>query len=225
MTNVVTKPALQRHFGRGAAISLALLCAAFVLVPVCVRGDQVQMQNGDSYYGRVLSLSQETLVIQSEVLGTLRLPRAKVAHIILGTNTVTNAAVLPVATNRLAQLHSPLIPATNSASPGSSSLAQLGASSNILHQIETQFLSDAGPEAKAKFNELAGGLLNGSLSMDNLRAEAKSAADQLRSMRKDGGSEGGWTMDAYLAILDNFLKETAPANGPSTNNAPALAPK
>ena len=85
--------------------------------------------------------------------------------------------------------------------------------------MQKQFLSGAGPEANNKFNELLGGLMSGKLSLDDIRAEAKTAADQLRALKREGGEETGFATDAYLAILDHFLKETAPSG--SATNTPA----
>ena len=58
------------------------------------------MQNGDRYSGKVVSLSADTLVLQSDVAGTLRLPRSGVAQLTLGTNAPTTLAAVPVVTNR-----------------------------------------------------------------------------------------------------------------------------
>ena len=60
------------------------------LAAVGLRADQVEMQNGDRYVGNVLSLTADKLVIQSEVLGKLTIPRDKVALITLGATTRTN---------------------------------------------------------------------------------------------------------------------------------------
>ena len=45
--------------------------------------DQVTMSNGDRYVGRVISLNGDTVVLESDVLGTVRLPRGRVASISL----------------------------------------------------------------------------------------------------------------------------------------------
>ncbi len=97
-------------------------------------------------------------------------------------------------------------------------LRGLSGSTNLIQQVQKQFLSGAGDEANNKFNELLGGLMSGKLSVDDIRAEAKSAADQLRALKREGGEEAGFAADAYLAILDHFIKETAPS-GPNTNTA------
>jgi uncharacterized protein len=205
-----------------ARIGAALVCAALFLflTPGWLRADQVEMQNGDRFAGHVLSLNTNTVVLQSDVLGTLRLPRAKVAVITLGAGP-PNSPALPAPTNApwLAASTTPVKPPPKL----SPALPQLGASTNLIQQVQKQFLSGAGPEANNKFNELLGGLMSGKLSVDDIRTEAKTAADQLRALKREGGEETGFATDAYLAILDHFLKETAPSG--SATNAPASSPK
>ena len=75
-----------------------------------------------------------------------------------------------------------------------------------------------GPEANGKFDELMGGLLTGKIDISGLRAQAKSAADQLRAMKKDMGGDGSAMLDAYLSVLEKFLAEE-PAGGAGSRNA------
>ena len=198
-------------------IAIWAAAGALVIGSILSRGDQVQMQNGDRYFGRVLSLNTNTLVLQSDVLGSVRLPRGKVALITLGTVTPTNAAgALGAPDNR------PAAP-TNDVLDLSTSLRALGANTNFIRQVQAQFLGDAGPEANNKFNEMVGGLMSGKLTLNDIRTEAKSAADQLRHLKGDLGDDAGWAFDGYLTILENFLRETAPPPGVSaTNTAGAL---
>jgi uncharacterized protein len=199
---------------------VALFCAALVLfaAPGRLRADQVEMQNGDRYAGQVVSLNTNTVVLQSDALGTLRLPRANVAAITIGPGPALNLPRLPSLTNDPAR--TPFLARTNGARNVSPALRQLGTNTNLIQQVQKQYLSGAGPEANDKFNDLLGGLMSGRLSVDDIRAEAKSAADQLRALKREGGEEAGLAADAYLAILDHFLKETAPPAGSATN-APA----
>src|SRR5512135_1276157 len=75
--------------------------AAWLISAAATRGDNVQMQNGDRYVATVVSMDSETLVIRNDVLGTVRLPRGKVASISFGqvnakipsAELKTNAAV------------------------------------------------------------------------------------------------------------------------------------
>ncbi len=203
---------------RLAAPSATLLSILFVwlLTRFCVTADQIDMQNGDRYVGRLLSFTNDTLVLQSDVLGTVRLPRTKVASVVLGSTTVTNLAGLPAQTN---QLHLPPQQSKTGANI-SGALRQSGAT-NIMQQVQQQFLSGASPEANQKFNEMAEGLLSGKLNVTDIRAEAVAAADQLRKLKHDSGDDAG-ALDGYLTILDNFLRETAPAAGPLTNSVTPL---
>ncbi len=187
-----------------------------------LRADQVEMQNGDRYLGKVLSLNADTLFLQSPVLGTLRLPRSKVASVTFGTTNAVSQAPLPSSTNDLR--HAPVLSTTNANSDLTTALRQLRSNSNALQQVQSQFLAGANAEANNKFNQLLGGLMNGTLDLNGLRAEARSAADQLRAAKKDLGDDAGGTLDTYLSVLENFLQETAPATPVSTNKAAAAKP-
>jgi hypothetical protein len=203
---------------------VALVGAALLLFAASGRlcADQIEMQNGDRYVGHVLSLNTNTIILQSDVLGTLRLPRAKVAGITLGARSPTNSPPLPLLTN--GQVPAPSAAPANAAPTVSPVLRQIGSNTNLIQQVQKQFLSGAGPEANDKFNEMLGGLMSGKLSVDDIRAQAKTAAEQLRTLKREGGEEGGFATDAYLAILDHFLNETAPS-ADSATNAPAPSSK
>jgi len=198
-----------RH-GRRVSDRFRLIPAlAVLLLPslaLRLDADQVETQNGDRYVGKVLSVNADTLVLQSDVLGTVKLPRAKILHITLGTNSPSHDRRL-TATNGILLTPS----ATNSNPELAASVRQLSSNSNLIQQVQSQFLNGAGPEAKAKFDELLGGFLSGKLSVDDIRVEAKTAADQLRSARTELGGDSGAMLDGYLAILDTFLKDTAPS--------------
>jgi hypothetical protein len=201
--------------------TLLLLCGAR---PLCA--DQVEMQNGDRYFGRVLSLNSDTLALQSEILGVLHLQRAKMASITFGVSGPTNSATraVPVASGTPAPLTNgpgPFrgSPATNANAELARALRQLPSSTNLVQQVERQFLTDADPKAREKFTEMLGGLMTGKLSVGDIRAEAQSAAEQLRSLKRDLGDDAGFAVDGYLSILDHFLKETPAPAGRVTNAA------
>ena len=189
--------------------------------------DQVEMSNGDRYIGRVVSLNSNTLVLQSEVLGTLRLPRTTIQNITLDSGraaALTNTGIsnpLTLRSNSLVRVPAPN--STNSPNDFSTALRQLGSQSNTLRQVQEQLLTGAGPEAQAKFNDLLGGLISGKIDMDGLRAEAKSTLEQATKVRGELGEEGGGMLDSYLAILDGFLRETEPAS--VGTNKPPSTPK
>ena len=220
-----SEPSRRRLGGTRAAVAGRCALWVMMIASVGIRADQVEMKNGDRYVGEVLSLNANVLVVQSEVLGTVKLPRGKVAHITMGPVAMANPMPSGSRTNALS--HAPTVAVTNATAAASSTPPQTNLSSNfILRQVQDQFLGDASREAKTKFNELAGGLLSGKLSVGDIRAEAKSAADQLRTLKADLGEDAGFAVDGYLAILDSFLKETK-SPGEAATNAPAarLKPK
>jgi hypothetical protein len=205
-------------------VSPVLLAGWLLLVGAAqLPADQVELQNGDRYVGQVLSLSTNTVILRSEVLGTLRLPRSKVATITFGPVAPTNSPTLSIRTN--AALPKPAALLTNAAPGVSPVLKGMSLHTNLIQQVQQQFLSDAGPEANAKFNELLGGLLSGKLNVEDIRAQAKSAADQLRALQREAGEDGGLVSGAYLSILDHFLKETAPSDAATKTPASAIKPK
>lgn len=208
-----------------ASLSLFLLLSVGVL-----RADQVEMKNGDRYVGKVISMSTNLLFLQSEVLGTLRLPREKIASINLGTST-TNKTHVSTTTNRplnplpSLSVAAPATPAsTNGMADINAALRQLGADTNLIRQVQSQFLSGAGEDANAKFNELMGGLISGKVDVNGLRSEAKAAADQLRSMQDQLGSENSASLAGYLSVLDSFLQQTDSATNGATNAAKPTRP-
>ena len=170
--------------------------------------DQVVMQNGDRYNGKVVSVSPTNVVFQSDLLGTVNLSRTKVANLTMGLVTpATNSVVATPA------------PKTNGAPDLSAALRKIGSQSNLANQVRAQFLATASPEANQKFDQMLNDLGTGKMSIADLRAQARDAANQLRALEKEAGEDSTGTMGLYLSILDNFLAETESAAGVMTNSA------
>ena len=210
-----------RWFSRQVSLSYAAGMLFLATSRLCA--DQVEMQNGDRYLGTVLLLDTNTLVLRSTVLGTVNLPRGQVALITLGSNGATNFTRAASTAKRQSPASS--LPITNGMTDLSVPLRHLGANTNFIEQVRAQFLADAGPEANNKFNTLVSGLVSGRLTVNDIRAEAKAAADQLTQLKRDLGEDTGGALDGYLAILENFLRETAPPPGVSATNVSRPLPK
>lgn len=181
------------------------------------RADEVETRNGDRYAGNVLSLNGNTLVMQSEVLGKVQIARSNIVLITLGAVTTTNPAQRASAANARVVEAQPAIVGNNpEISPP---LGQLAGQTNLIQQVQKMFLGDLGPEANDKFNELLGGFLSGKLTVDDIRAQAKTAVQQARAIRNDLGENGGPLLDRYVSILEKFLDETVPSD--SITNAPS----
>jgi hypothetical protein len=190
---------------------------------VSLRADLVVLQNGDRYHGKVLSVTTNLLVLQSDVLGRVSLARATIAHVSFGTNAAAEASTAAGPSSP------PAPPATitrsNAAGDVPASLRQLAAHTNLIQKVQSQFLATASPEASAKFAEMLNDLTTGKMTMADLRAQARDVADQLRALQRESGQDGGFTADLYLSILDKFVAETAPDKPSATNAAPVPRPK
>jgi len=181
-----------------------------------VRADVLEMQNGDRYSGKVLSMSAETVVLNSEVLGKINVPRGKVARLTFGANAAAPKTAAgpaqPAATNQPIIISVPPAATVVSNMDLSAALQQLGGNTNFVDQIRQQMFA-GNPGAAAKYDEMVGGLLSGQMNLNDLRRQAQSSADQIRELKRTF-PEAGDSFDAYLQVLDNFLNETAnqPAN-------------
>ena len=206
---------------KGVSRIATLLFSALLLGAISLRADQVETQSGDRYVGKVVAVTTNTVTIQNDVLGTVTVPRNKVTSIAIGSPSKAPApATLAVAPHALTRQTS------NAVAPAdlSAAIRQLGTNSPAIRQVQEQYLGTAGPEANSKFNELLGGLANGSVSLNDLSLQARQAADQLRAYRKDLGEESGAAIDTYLAILDSFVREVGQSSNSSTNS-PATPPQ
>lgn len=203
-------------------------CCAFTLSSVLpVHADQVNMQNGERFVGKVVTVSNDTVVVQSEVAGTLLVPRSKIAAIVFGTNALAAPIQTPVAATAQAPKPAPSSSSVNSelATAIQHLRTDTNATRQVQRQVQQQILAGADPKATEMFNQMVDGLMNGSLNVDDIRAQAKSAADQLRAAKKEFGDEAGFAIDGYLAVLDGFLRESADSNGASVTNAPPSSAK
>jgi hypothetical protein len=186
-----------------------------------VRADILEMQNGDRYSGKVVSVSPDTVVWTNEVLGKIAVPRSKVASLSFGTN-----AVVPKVPDKLAQPVSTNPPATtaptilaNTNLNLSAAFRQLGANTNFVGQIRQQMLA-GNPEAVRKYDEMVNGLLSGQLNVSDLRKQAEASAAQLRELKRELGPDADASLDGYLQVLDSFIKETANEPADASSNSP-----
>jgi hypothetical protein len=189
----------------------------FAMAPV-LRADVLEMQNGDRYSGKVLAVSADTVVLNSEVLGKINVPRSKVATLTFSTNAAAPKAAVnlpqPVSTNLSIVVTGPT--GTNTNADLAAAFRQLGGDTNFVGQIRNQMFAGS-PQAAAKYDEMVNGLLNGQINLNDLRQQAQASADQLRQLKREM-PEAAESFDAYLQVLDSFVSETA-------NQPPGAAPK
>jgi hypothetical protein len=182
-------------------VPLVILAAC---LPFASRADEIEMKNGDRYVAKIVTLSNDTVVVQSDILGTVNLPRSKVSAIRMGSNFA------PVAGGQGA--------ATGPATP----IAQGAGRTNLIQQVQNQYLQDADPAAKAKFEELLSGLQSGKINVNDLRAQAQSVVSQVKTLKGDLGPEGDELLNGYLSVLESFLQDTKLTGAATTNSPTAL---
>ena len=173
------------------------------LTPATNRNDEVRMRNGDCLGGRVLSLNSNSLLFLSPILGKVSLPRCEVAFIALKPLTTNKNAPALSNTN----LDAPPLPAGDLATV----LSQYDPNSGTVQDLKSQLLSNAGPVATQKFNEMLAGLMSGKMTVDDIRSQAQSVSAQARALKRDLGADpAAEALDGYLDILDRFLQQTTP---------------
>jgi hypothetical protein len=204
---------------KGRALT-CLLCLA-ALAPGPLKGDLLEMTNGDRYAGKVISVTQSNVSFQSGIQGRLNLPRSTVARISFGEAAARMSAVAPSAAPPNLKTNEPIKPPP-----------KLDFDSKSLSQVQQDLLSTASPEARRQFNETVKGLMTGKLSIDDIRAQARNSVKEIKAAREELGEDAGGLLAGYLHILEHFLQETdpapvvAPAEKPKATNSPAaLAPQ
>jgi len=197
---------------------------AVSLAAAAVRADILELVNGDSYRGVILSMNRTNVEFQSEIQGRVLLPREKVARITFREPMVKK----PVAETGQSVVPPLIIRGTNVAHavPSSAVVGQMrqqGVDPKIVEQVQEQVFGKGSPEAAQKFNELMGGLTSGTLNIQDIRAQAQTAIATIRETKKELGPEAGDMLDGYLSILEKFVRESAT----DTNNpfAPATGGK
>jgi len=183
-----------------------------------LRADVLEMQNGDRYSGKVLAVTANTVVLNSENLGKINVLRSKVASLTFGGNGAapkTAAAPLDAATTN-APAAQPIILANTNAD-FSAAWRQLGGDTNVIGEIRQQMLAGS-PEAAGKYDEMVNGLLGGQMNLSDLRKQAETSAQQLRDLKRELGPDTDEALDGYLKILDAFIHDSGTAAG---DKAPA----
>jgi len=205
-------PLPEAHPMHSKSIQTAVRFLWVVLLSCVLTGpvfaDELTTVSGEHLVGKAVSANDKTIVFWSPTLGKIALARSNVVTITMAptiaTSTVTrtNLAALTTTNKELAAV-----------------LQSLNAHPEQAENVTNDLLAQARPEATAKFNQMLRGLLSGSMSMADLRNEARTVRDQATDLRKDLGDEAGGILDSYISILDKFLAQTPAAQNSRTNSA------
>lgn len=179
------------------------------------------MKNGEHYAGKILAVTSNSVVLQSDMLGKVTVPRANVSSLSFGATAGTNT--FRSGSNSLAAAQPPRI-ASSTNKTLAAQFQNLGANTNFIQQVRSQMLTGADPAASQKYDELVDGLLSGKLDVNDIRKEAQSSIQKINELKRELGPEASSSLDSYLEILQNFVNETTPASAPAASfgtNSPA----
>ncbi len=171
----------------------AVLISLLVVVAQVGRADVVECVNGDRYNGKVLSMDETAVKLQSEIAGTLTIPRVRIVGI-----SFREGPARPIAkagTNG---------PALN---PN-----KIRFDSASIDRVQNEFLATASPEANQLFQEMVRGVQSGQVNLGDIRSQAATTLKELREARKDlGDDDMAELLDAYGEMLERFINETRPS--------------
>jgi hypothetical protein len=177
------------------------------------QADTVHCVTGDQIRGKLIAVTESEVRVKSEIAGLLTIPREKVLSI-----AFDRVAISP---RPLSLTPSPLNASpTNTTAELNKALQQVDPAQ--IAKVQEEFLSTATPEAQAMFRETLQGLMSGKINVQDIRTQAQDALKQLNELSADlGDDEVSGLIGTYGALLQNFLKQTAPA---STNSSAVTTP-
>jgi hypothetical protein len=187
--------------------SILVVSTLFILA-AGLQADTIQLVNGDSVSGKVVSLDDKQLKLQSDILGQMSIERSKIAAIHFGD------AAVPKKSAVAAKPAGPL---------DVKDLLRGGIDPQTMNEIKKTFPLLATPEASKYFENAVTGLMTGSLNVQDVRKDAIKAVGEIKKLEKELGPQVGQALQGYLGILEHFLRETEPAK--QAPKAPATADK
>jgi hypothetical protein len=216
-------------------LPLASGFSLLLLLAVPARADLLELVNGDHYSGTVVAMDPTNVEFRSEIQGLVKIPRNKIASINLHPaatlkmdvpNAVASQLSNPVAPIPIPKPVQPatMTPAAAASAAAVQQLRQQGVDPGMMSQIQQQVFGQSSPEASKMFNDMIAGLASGSVSVDDVRAQARTAIQEIEAAKKDMGGDADTTglLDGYAAILQKFVDEApAPASAPKPA-APAV---
>jgi len=221
---------------RGFAVGV-LLCSV-VWMPCDVQADVIELANGDTIRAKVVEITRETLTIHHEVMGTLKIPRARVRAMVFEDvqpqpvpKSPRKSASKPKAKSGETTQETPkqIIDRLVNKDFGPKSikemeknqkhhqtpeevieeLRQTGISKEIKTSLQMALPGFSTPEVQGYFNDRVGGLMDGTIDISTIRKDAINARTQLQDIMGDLGTDAA-ALQGYYSILDHFIEETDP---------------
>jgi hypothetical protein len=183
-----------------------VVLTTFLVAALPVVADSVHLANGDVLKGKVLSLDDKQLSLESESLGKLTIPRGKIVTITLGDAKPAAPVIDPKTAPVAPKLGNSVEEAVQQLIKGG------GVNPKDMSELQKLFPELAAPGASKYFNETVQGLLVGKTSIQDIRKDAIHARDELKKLTKDLGPDVAAAVAPYLGVLEKFIRETEPTD-------------
>lgn len=184
-----------------------ILLLTFILgqFTISTQAETIYLINGDQIQAKVVSLDEQSLSLQSDILGSLTIPRSKVARIdfvqLLPGAALSGRATQGIHAPATAQTTQPSLPTSI---PGILNTAD---QDQLIQQVQQQLLTTAGPEANEMYQELVQGVMAGSVNVPQLKSMAQDTVNQIEELQAELGEDVGFALDGYLGILKGFIQK------------------
>ena len=229
---------LPTHEGEPMSVRLKVLWLLVLTVfltalPCPAFADMVVLSNGDKVSGSLVEVSGGKVVIESPLMGTVKLLRTDVRSIRFGTKEQIEAdiesetlAAIKAASKKVAangQLPKQQVHRVNNAQPdlngilgaalkpaaNGGQLGQAGAEVDAaMKQLQQIFPGAAGNgRVQSQLETQLIQVLAGELGLGDIRNQAADASKELRAAKRDLKEMGAWSpmYDMYLGILEDFV--------------------
>lgn len=208
--------------------AIAVLVALPFFNPWNAHAEVIHLDSGESIEGELLEMKGGIIKVRHEILGDIELPRNRVRAIIVG-DPVTGKAITPDGKDVKPETPKEVIERMTNPNFGPGKVKDLergakrlptpqdvveqlrreGVDPVLKDQLHMMLPGFGAPKVQDYFNGSVQGLMNGSLSINDIRDDAINARDQLQQVMDDLGPDAV-ALQGYFGILDNFIKKTAP---------------
>ncbi len=218
------------------------LAFMILITPTALWADRLQLANGDEIEGELLEVSGGQIKFRHPVLGTFSVPRNQVHAIELGKqrggnrimadgteappetpeeviDRLVNPEMTPAKVKQLekgAERH-------DTPQGAVEQLRREGVNAQMMGGLHGMLPGFGSPEVQDIFEDRVTGLMNGSLTINDIRNEAIDVRDQLKELMDDLGP-GGEALRGYYGILDGFIQKTDPKAPRSVPGIKPLTP-
>ncbi|TWU48699.1 hypothetical protein Poly51_46000 [Rubripirellula tenax] len=219
---------------------VAMFCLSSLALPLVASADRLQLSNGDEIEGDVIEMTREHVKFRHKVIGEITVPRHQVHAIELGEKRggkrimadgteaapespeeVIDRLVNPELNKKKIRELEKGAKRHATAEDAVEELRRVGVDSKMMNQLHGMLPGFGSPAVQNHFQDRVSGLMNGSLSINDIRNEAIDARDQLKELMDDLGPSGA-ALQGYFGILDGFIEKTDPDKPKTLDIIPPL---